>query len=237
MSPRWSPVDIISHTAMTTDSHHTPVAVPALEQHGSAETRLATPNLTVTRSRPWRVEYLLLALCLGLMAAFGVLFFWADVDVSKLNSYGYGGLFVISLVSAASIVLPMPGAAAITSAGALLDPVLGIPTPIMVGLVAGLAEALGELTGYGAGFGGSALLRDRPIYPRVHAWMEKRGILTMFLLSSFPNPVVDVAGVAAGAVRMPLRSFFFGVLGGKVIKNIYLSAGGLAAYEILQRIF
>jgi len=130
----------------------------------------------------------------------------------------------------------MPGAAAITSAGAFLDPLIGIPTPILVGLVAGPAEAIGELTGYAAGYGGSVLFRERPFYPRVKAWMQRRGILTMFLLSTVPNPLVDVAGVAAGAVRMKLRHFFVGVLFGKIIKNIYLATGGLVAADLIRRV-
>ena len=62
-------------------------------------------------------------------------------------------------------------------------------------------------------------------------------MLTMFLLSSVPNPFVDVAGVAAGAVKMPLATFFLGVLPGKALKNIYLATGGLAIAEVVRRLF
>ena len=171
------------------------------------------------------------------MAAFALIFFFFGLDLAQLTTYGYLGLFVISLISAASIVMPMPGAAAVTSAGAFLDPILSIPVPILVGLVAGPAETLGELTGYAAGYGGSALFRERSFYPRVRGWMERRGIVTMFVLSSFPNPLVDVAGVAAGAVRMRLWRFVVGVLAGKVFKNIYLASGGLAGADLIRRLF
>lgn len=172
-----------------------------------------------------------------LITAFTFVFFFFDIDYAQLSTYGYLGLFTVSLISAASIVMPMPGAAAITGAGAVLDPVLGIPTPILVGLVAGVAETIGELTGYAAGYAGSGLFRDRSYYDRVHRWMERRGILTMFLLSSFPNPLVDVAGVAAGAVHMRLWRFLVGVFPGKVLKNVYLASGGLVAAELLRRLF
>lgn len=190
--------------------------------------------------RPWsvsRLEYGLLAVTVILITAFAFASFFFELDFAQLTTYGYIGLFVISLISAASIVMPMPGAAAIAGAGALLDPILGIPTPILVGLVAGPAEALGELTGYAAGYGGSGLFRDRPFYPRVKDWMERRGVITMLLLSSFPNPFVDVAGVAAGAVRMRLSRFFAGVLPGKIFKNTYLAAGGLASAELVRQLF
>ena len=184
-----------------------------------------------------RLEYGLLVATVLLSTSFALAFFYFDIDYAELSTYGYIGLFFISLISAASIVMPMPGAAAITGAGALLDPVLGIPVPIIVGLVAGPAEAIGELTGYAAGYGGSPLLRERSFYPRVKAWMERRGILTMFVLSSFPNPFVDIAGVAAGAVHMRLWHFFLGVVPGKILKNVYLSTGGLLAAELIRRLF
>ena len=191
-------------------------------------------------ARPWYgrpLEYGLLAAAAVFMTAFALSFFFFGLDLGQLTTYGYLGLFVISLISAASIIMPMPGAAAVTSAGAFLDPVLSIPVPILVGLVAGPAETLGELTGYAAGYGGSALFRERSFYPRVKGWMERRGIVTMFALSSFPNPLVDVAGVAAGAVRMRLWRFVAGVLAGKVFKNIYLASGGLAGAELIRRLF
>lgn len=182
------------------------------------------------------LEYVLLAVVTLMMTMFVVAVFVFDIDADRLNKYGYTGLFVVSLISAASIVLPMPGVAAIASAGALLDPLLGLPVPVMVALVAGPAEAIGEATGYAAGYGGSVLFKERPIYPRVKRWMARRGILTMFVLSAFPNPLVDVAGVAAGAVKMPLTQFYAGVLPGKLLKNFYLAAGGLAVGELVQRL-
>ena len=209
------------------------------QDEASGDAQDGLEQLTSRAAEPWfvrRLEYALLVAVAFVITAFAFIFFFFDIDLAQLNTYGYIGLFAVSLISAASIVLPMPGAAAITGAGALLDPVVGIPVPLLVGLVAGLAEALGELTGYAAGYGGSALFRDRPFYPRVKRWMERRGFLTMFLLSSFPNPLVDVAGVAAGAVHMQLSQFFLGVFPGKVFKNIYLSAGGLVGAELVRRL-
>ena len=73
-------------------------------------------------------------------------------------------------------------------------------------------------------------VKNRPEYERVHSWMERHGTATMFGLSIFPNPLFDLAGVAAGAVRMPIRRFFPAVLSGKIIKDTYLAAiGGLGA--------
>ena len=224
---------------MSTDPRSSPLPADTLDiltqpAEGQEASILAPAAPT---SAVWRLEYGLIVISAVLIAMFALAFFLIDVDLARLNSYGYVGLFAVSLISAASIIMPMPGAAAVTGAGAFLEPVAGIPTPILVGLVAGPAEAIGELTGYAAGYGGSVLFHDRPIYPRVRTWMRRRGVLTMFLLSSFPNPLVDVAGVAAGAVRMHLHRFFLGVLAGKIFKNIYLAAGGLVGAELLRKVF
>jgi membrane protein YqaA with SNARE-associated domain len=230
---------IIGATMRT--SRRTPLSAHRAARH-RAEEPAPTPGevIVAARRQAWfirRIDYIVLAAVVALIVAFWITFFIVGIDLNKLSTYGYIGLFVISLVSAASIVLPMPGAAAITGAGAVLDPILGIPVPLLVGLVAGVAEAIGELTGYAAGYGGSALLEDRPVYPRVKGWMERRGVLTLFLLSCFPNPLVDVAGVAAGATKIGIPAFITGVLPGKIVKNIYLSAGGLAGGEIIRHIF
>ena len=222
---------------MSTSQRTSPITIGREHAH-IGELLEEAPELPKSRLwSVWHLEYGLLAAAAAMITVSAFIFFFFDIDLAELTTYGYIGLFAISLISAASILLPMPGAAAVAGAGAFLDPILGIPAPILVGLVAGPAEALGELTGYAAGYGGSSLFRDRSFYPRVRAWMERRGIVTMFLLSSFPNPLLDIAGVAAGAVRMRFGPFFVGVLAGKVFKNIYLAAGGLAVAELIRQLF
>lgn len=178
----------------------------------------------------WRLEYSLLVAVALLMTAFAILFFYFGANISDLESWGYAGVFFINLVGAASILLPSPAGASVVGGGALLDDILGVPAFLWVGLIAGLAEALGEFTGYAAGYGGRLVFENRPEYQRVYGWMERHGTGTMFFLSAFPNPLFDLAGVAAGAVRMPIRRFFPAVLGGKIIKDIWLAGlGGLGA--------
>ncbi len=178
----------------------------------------------------WRLEYTLLLASAFLMTAFAIGFFYFGADISNLKTYGYAGLFVINVIGAASILLPSPAAASVFGGGALLSGFLGLPAFLWVGLVAGLGEAIGEFSGYAAGYGGRVIVENRPEYRRIHGWMGRHGVITMFLMSIIPNPLFDLAGVAAGAVQMPVGRFFLSVLGGKVIKDIYLAAiGGLGA--------
>jgi len=184
----------------------------------------------------WRLEYTLLIGVSLLMTVFALAFFYFGADTSNLKSWGYAGVFLINVVGSASILLPSPAVASVFGGGALLDDLLGVPAFIWVGLIAGLGEALGEFSGYAAGYGGRIVFENRPEYERIHRWMERHGMLSMFLLSIFPNPLFDLAGVAAGAVRMPIRRFFLAVLSGKVIKDTYLAAIGGLGVDVIVRL-
>ncbi len=50
--------------------------------------------------------------------------------------------------------------------------------------------------------------------------MCRRGWLLLFLLAFIPNPVFDLAGVTAGALRYPLERFLAAVLAGKILKFV-----------------
>lgn len=189
--------------------------------------------LETTRRFRWRLEYsLLLAVCF-MLTLFAIAFFYFSTDISNLKSWGYFGVFLINVIGAASILLPSPAAASVLGGGAFLDDFLGIPAWFWVGIVAGLGEAVGEFSGYAAGYGGRVIVEDRPSYQRIARWMERRGTLTMFLMSTVPNPLFDVAGLAAGAVRMPMRNFFFSVLGGKTLKNMWLAGAASATVAVI----
>ncbi len=198
---------------------------------------LAPPVARGKRRIPWRNEYALLIAAVVLVTAFAFAFFYFDIDITELQTYGYLGVFAISFIGAASIVLPTPSLAAIFGGGAVLDPLLGIPAPILVGLVAGLGEALGEFTGYAAGYGGSPVIQERSFYRFVESWMNRHGTITMFVFSLIPNPVFDIAGAIAGATRMPLWRFFLSVWAGKTLKDILIAATGVASLGLLERIF
>jgi len=184
----------------------------------------------------WRLEYTLLLFVALLTTAFALVFFYFSADISQLKTYGYAGLFVINLVGAASIMMPSPAAASVFGGGALLQDFLGVPAFIWVGMIAGLGEAVGEFSGYAAGYGGRIMVEKRTEYKRIHRWMDSHGMITMFLMSTVPNPLFDIAGLAAGAVQMPMKRFFVAVLAGKVIKDTWMAAvgaGGVAIFTYL----
>ena len=146
-------------------------------------------------------------------------------QISGLAVYGYAGVLLTTTLSNATVFVPAPTAA-------VLFAVDGGLHPILVGLSAGIGATIGEMVGYLAGVGGRAVMQDRPIYQRIHNWMVKYGIAVIFLLALIPNPVFDVGGVLAGAMRVPARKFAAATALGKSLRFIIIATS--AAWFVTQ---
>lgn len=210
-------------------------AVEAVEDAAEiAEQDASVLRAEARRSGWFRLEYAIFAALGCLVAVYLLAYFVFDVDFEQLKDWGYLGIFLLAAAGSATIVLPTPSNFAIFGSGALLDPVLGIPAPLMVGLVAGLGDALGEFSGYGLGFAGAETVRSQKVYRLFEGWMARHGMLTIFALCTFPNPLFDLAGAAAGASRMPPARFFIATLGGKIVKDLFLAYGGSFSVGLLR---
>jgi membrane protein YqaA with SNARE-associated domain len=192
----------------------------------SIEEDIETIREVSGRTGWFRLEYAIVAGLVLLLSTYVIAYVVFDVDLDRLRDWGYVGVFFIAMAGSATIVLPTPSSVAIFGGAVVLDPVLGIPAPLMVGLVAGLGDAIGEFSGYGLGYAGTDLLRQRRIYRTFEGWMKRNGILTIFFLSTFPNPFFDLVGAAAGGARMPALRFFLSCLAGKIVKDLILAYGG-----------
>lgn len=188
----------------------------------------ATPTQTVDApqgaarkpSRLVRVLALLFVIVVSLgIALYGDRF-------SRLGAYGYPGLFLLNVLASATLILPAPGLALAFGAGASLHPVL-------VGLAVGTGSAFGELTGYLAGFSGRGVIEDRALYTRVQGWMSRFGLWVIFILGLIPNPLFDVAGITAGAMKIPVWKFLAAAGAGKVIKAMLVAYAGAGTMSLL----
>jgi uncharacterized membrane protein YdjX (TVP38/TMEM64 family) len=150
--------------------------------------------------------------------------------LQDLAGYGYAAVFLVGLVSNATIILPVPGLAVSSLLG-------GVFNPFAVGLVGGVGQALGEISGYLIGYSGQTLLDGNPTYIRVSGWMRRHGSLTIFVLAVIPNPLFDLGGMAAGALRFPLWKFLLSCTAGKVLKNIIFALLGYYGIEAILRLF
>jgi uncharacterized membrane protein YdjX (TVP38/TMEM64 family) len=120
--------------------------------------------------------------------------------IAELETLGYPGIFLVTLFSNATIVLPVPGVLFTSVMGAVLN-------PFGVALAAGSGAALGEISGYLAGFGGQAVVERTKVYQRIDGWISRYGQWAVLVLSFIPNPFFDIAGMAAGMLKMPLWKF------------------------------
>lgn len=160
-----------------------------------------------------------------------VICFWEQVRA--LEHYGYLGAFVISVFGGATIIAPIPMTPVVFALGTVMKPAFApYMGPIFVGIAAGLGETLGGISIYMTGYGGGTALHDmkegkiKSAYKRMTGWVERRGSLTLFILSAVVNPFFYPAALAAGALRFGIRRYFFICLTGKTIKGITVASAG-----------
>lgn len=177
----------------------------------------ATPRHTwrdwFTRQRLARIGALLVVIALSV----GI--YSLRDQVEYLSRYGYVGVFFLAFLSYATVILPAPGVAIVFTLGGVLN-------PVGVGLAAGTGAALGEISGYLAGYSGRAVFERADIYQRLSQAMRKNGPLVVLVLSAIPNPLADLSGVAAGALKMPLSRFLFWCWLGETAKMLVFAYAG-----------
>jgi uncharacterized membrane protein YdjX (TVP38/TMEM64 family) len=159
-----------------------------------------------------------IAILVGVIG-FSVLLFLLRDKIKNLEALGYPGIFLISLLSSATIILPVPGIAFTGAMGMLFN-------PFWVAIFAGLGSALGEFSGYLAGLSGQRVVENAKWATRIDGWMKKYGDVIILILAFIPNPLFDMAGISAGILKMPAWRFFLWTLLGKILKQLMFAYGG-----------
>jgi membrane protein YqaA with SNARE-associated domain len=143
----------------------------------------------------------------------------------------YLGAFLVMLLGNATIILPVPGLTFVFAMGGS-----GSLSPVLLGLAAGPGAALGELTGYAAGYGGSAVIDNLALYRRLEAWMRRFGPVVISLLAAVPNPFFDMAGVVAGGLRMKWWQFLLAAWIGKTLQGVLVAYAGALSWDWVARL-
>ena len=146
------------------------------------------------------------------------------------SEVGYGAVALSALVASAGLVIPVPALATACATSSFLD-------PFWVGIIAGTAESAGELSGYYLGYTGRDVLARSRMYHWLKNWMRRRGWLLLFVVSLIPNPIFDVVGLAAGALRYPIWGFLVVVWVGKVLKFLVFAYACNAGADWLTGVF
>ncbi len=153
----------------------------------------------------------------------------------QLSEYGglkYVGVFIISAAASATIVIPVPGLAMTSAFGAFSANPLD---PLWFGVASGLGATLGEFTGYMLGYSGRMAIPYTKTYERIVEWMRKWGSWTIFALALIPNPLFDIAGLAAGILKYPAWKFLLVGAAGRLPKHILFSYLGYWGIHLFPR--
>ena len=92
------------------------------------------------------------------------------------------------------------------------------------------------MTGYFLGYGGRAAFENINLYQRMEYSMKRWGAITLFILALIPNPLFDVAGAVAGALRFPLWKFLLYGGAGRIMKHIIFAFAGSWGIEAILRL-
>lgn len=148
---------------------------------------------------------------------------------AEYEKYGYAGIFLIALMANATVLLPAPGVAIVYAMGAVFN-------PFWVTLAAATGAALGELTGYLIGFSGQAVIERTDVFDRIKPWVDRYGGWAILVLSAIPNPFFDIAGVAAGMIKMPISTFLFFTWIGQIIKMSIFAFAGYFSLDVISNL-
>ncbi len=137
-----------------------------------------------------------------------------------IQTFGYFGVFLTSFIGSASILFPLPSFLIIFSSGVFLS-------PFLVAIAAGLGSALGELTGYGIGYGSHKIAKKyREQLASAEQWFQRhKGFWIILIFAASPLPD-DIVGIAAGAMKYPVKKFFLASLIGKMLLSLFLAYSG-----------
>jgi len=150
--------------------------------------------------------------------------------VKHLEGWGLPGIFLLSIIANATVIIPVPGVLLTTTMATVFP-------PVGVAFAAGTGAALGEITGYLAGYSGQIVIENRKYYQRIVEWMKKYGNWTIVFLAFIPNPAFDMAGIVAGALKMPITKFLMWCWIGKFLKMLVFALAGSGIMYWLNNLF
>lgn len=170
---------------------------------------------TPTRAHAWlRPALVGLIMLVANLAAFYLI---PQHVIDQLGAFGYLGVFLITLLANATVIIPVPYYGLV----ARLATHLNLPLIVLLGA---LGSALGESVAFFAGRTGRGVVEETRLYTWVqrqltHPW---RAFAMLFLLAAPPNPAFDVAGLTAGAMGLPFWMFFAAVFLGRIVRLIII---------------
>ena len=153
---------------------------------------------------------------------------WLELLAMHFGYFGvYFGVFLVGLISAASVIIPLPGTVVLLGVAALRE-----FDPVLLALAFGLGAAVGQLTSYAVGYAGRFVVSEK--YDRrlnaMLAVFERYGMLAVFIFALTPLPD-SLLFIPMGLVHYPLWKVFVAAVAGKIAMSLIITHVGGAIGE------
>ena len=151
---------------------------------------------------------------------------WLAQGQALLTSYGLIGLFLVCFFSAS--VLPFPSEPIIVIAAKFFD-------PISILAVVLVSSTIAAYINYWVGYRGLhpfLVKREEQEEHKAEKWIRKWGA-PILLASPWIPFIGDLFPVAAGALKMPARTFLFWIITARIIKTLAVIGFALGLFKLL----
>jgi membrane protein YqaA with SNARE-associated domain len=152
--------------------------------------------------------------------------------------YGYFGIFVISLVGALSIIVPVPDTIVVFTLAGLKIGDGWVFEPLLIALAAAIGAVIGEFSGYLLGFGSRKAITGR--YKKNVDFLvkvfNKFGAIAIFVFALTPLPD-DLVFIPLGVIRYnPLKALAPALIG-KFLMSLIVAYSGRFSIGIIRDVF
>ena len=142
------------------------------------------------------------------------------------GEFGYPGIFLLSFIGAASVIVPIPYTIVLLTISA---PQFGF-NPLLLAIIAGFGAAVGELVGYGLGYAGRRVVSKKYDH-RLNTMLrifDRFGMPAVFIFALTPLPD-DLLFIPLGLMRYSLWKAFIPCVAGKFLMSLIIVHVGSAA--------
>ena len=148
--------------------------------------------------------------------------------IQILMGLGYPGAFLLGLVGAASIIIPVPTTVALFA----MATAPGAFDPVFLALAFGFGAAIGQFTSYVAGYAGRRVVSKKYDH-RLNAMLkifERYGMIAVFIFALTPLPD-SLLFIPMGLVHYSLWRIFVAAVAGKIAMSLIITHVGGAIGE------
>jgi len=149
-------------------------------------------------------------------------------DLRSNSNYSYGALLIVNLIGGALFMMPGFSWASIATFTIALDNIW------LVALVGSTGQAIGEMYSYYLGRTASPLLPKHGRVEKLRMIVKRWGTPAIFILAATPNPIFDLAGAIAGAMKLGWKKFLVISFLGRLIKNLVIAAASMYSLGFLR---